>query len=99
MENGVTSKLGETVWKTATALVAGARLDFADPVEGNVASHFAFNEGSAAVIYQVRLKVVKDEITEIESMAVRRGDAANGFFNVNNMKPEMVFLTPIDPAK
>ena len=99
MENGVTSKLGETVWKTATMLVQGARLDFADPVEGNVASQFAFNEGSAPVIYQVRLKVVKQEITEIESMAVRRGDAANGFFNVAKMTPEMVFSQAIDPAK
>jgi hypothetical protein len=99
MENGVASMLGETVWKTATALVPDARLDFADPVEGNVASHFVFNEGTTPVIYQVRLKVVKQEITEIETMTVRRQGAANGFFNVANMKPEAVFLQPIDPAK
>jgi hypothetical protein len=98
-ENGVMTTLGETVWKTAMSLVEGARLDFADPVEGNVASQFAFNESGGQVIYQVRLKVVKQEITEIEAMAVRRRDAANGFFNVNNMKPEMVFLQTIDPAK
>jgi len=98
-ENGVASMLGETVWKTATMLVPDTRLDFADPVEGNVASQFVFNEGSTPVIYQVRLKVVKQEITEIETMAVRQRGAANGFFNVANMKPEAVFLQPIEPAK
>lgn len=30
-------------------------------------------------------------ITEIESMTVRRRGAANGFFNVQNMKPQSVF--------
>jgi hypothetical protein len=97
-ENGVESKLGETVWKTATALMPEARLDFADPVEGQVASQFVFNEGSTPVIYQVRLKVVSGEITEIESMAVRRAGAANGFFNPAAMKPEPVFLQEIDAS-
>jgi hypothetical protein len=98
-ENGVISMLGETVWQTASMLVADTRLDFADPAEGQVASHFVFNEAnSMPVIYQVRLKVVEHEITEIETMAVRRQGAANGFFNVANMKPEPVFLQPVSPA-
>jgi hypothetical protein len=98
-ENGVESKLGETLWKTATMLVPDERLDFADPMVGNVASQLVINEGSAPVIYQVRLKVANGEITEIEAMAVRRQGAANGFFNPAKMKPEPVFLQQIDPAK
>ncbi|HET6338675.1 MAG TPA: hypothetical protein VFG30_35895 [Polyangiales bacterium] len=98
-ENGVVSMLGDTIWKTVTGLVAGARLDFADPLMGQVASQLVVSEGSAPVIYQVRLKVVNHEITEIESMAVRRQGAANGFFNAEKMKPEPVFLQAIDPAK
>lgn len=98
-ENGMDSKLGDTIWKTATMLVADERLDFADPTNGNVASQVVINEGSAPVLYQVRLKVVDHLITEIESMAVRRQGAANGFFNPANMKPEAVFLQKIDPAK
>jgi hypothetical protein len=98
-ENGVESKLGETLWKTATMLVPDERLDFADPMLGNVASQLVINEGTAPVIYQVRLKVANGEITEIEAMAVRRQGAANGFFNPAKMKPEAVFLQPIDPAK
>jgi hypothetical protein len=97
-ENGVEAKLGETVWMTAKELVAGARLDFADPQEGQVTSQLVFNEtNSMPVIYQVRLKVVANEITEIESMAVRRATAANMFFNTQNMKPEAVFLQAIPP--
>lgn len=98
-ENGVLSELGETVWQSASELVPDTRLDFADPLEGQVASQFVFNEnGSTPVIYQVRLKVVTGEITEIEAMAVRQRGAANGFFNVQNMKPEAAFLAPVDPA-
>jgi hypothetical protein len=98
-ENGVEAKLGETLWKTATMLVPDERLDFADPMVGNVATHVVINEGTSPVIYQVRLKVANGEITEIEAMAVRRQGAANGFFNPAKMKPEAVFLQPIDPAK
>lgn len=97
-ENGVESELGATVWQSATQLVADARLDFADPEQGQVASQLVFDEGSSPVIYQVRLAVVAREITEIETMAVRRVGAANGFFNPAAMKPEAVFLEPIDPA-
>ncbi|MET0387329.1 MAG: hypothetical protein ABW321_15280 [Polyangiales bacterium] len=99
-ENGEESKLGETVWQTAMTLVPEARLDFADPQEGQVASQFVFEEGaSSPVIYQVRLKVADQQITEIETMAVRRQGAANGFFNVANMTPQPVFLEAVDPAK
>lgn len=51
------------------------------------------------VIYQVRLKVVAREITEIETMAVRRAGAANGFFNVQAMKPEPAFLAMVPADK
>ena len=98
-DNGAAAKLGEGLWTTATALQAGRRLDFADPQEGQVASQVGLDEGSANVIYQVRLKVVNHEITEIESMTVRQRGAANGFFSPENMKPEPVFLQAIDPAK
>jgi hypothetical protein len=99
-ENGAVVKLGDGLWKTASALVPDERLDFADPTVGNVTSQLVVNEsGTTPVIYMVRLKVVNQEITEIESMAVRQSGAANGFFNAMNLKPEAVFLQAIDPAK
>lgn len=99
-ENGVATKLGETLWKTASSLMPKARLDFADPVEGQVATQVVVQEnGSTPVLYMARLKVVKHEITEIEAMSVRQQDAANGFFNAMKLVPEAVFLQPIDPSK
>lgn len=105
-DNGVAAKLGEGLWKTAVSIDNGKRLDFADPVQKNVATQVVINEAggdsgggcggdSGAVIYQVRLKVEQSVITEIESMTVRRSGAANGFFNVQNMKPESVFTEAI----
>jgi hypothetical protein len=96
-DNGVAARLGEGLWTTATSIDDQKRLDFADPQLGNVASQVVVNEGgggcgdSSAVIYQVRLKVAQNRITEIESMTVRRSGAANGFFNVENMAPQPVF--------
>lgn len=99
-ENGVEAKLGETLWKTASELVPDARLDFADPVEGQVATQLVVHEnGTTPVLYMVRLKVVARQITEIEAMAVRRQGAANGFFNAMNLVPAPVFLQTIEPAQ
>ena len=98
-ENGVVIHLGDGLWKTASALVPDERLDFADPTVGQVASQLVVDEnGTTPVIYMVRLKVVTGQITEIESMAVRQGDAANGFFQPSNLKPQAVFTQPIDPS-
>ena len=98
-ENGVVIRLGDGLWKTASALVPDERLDFADPTAGQVASQLVVDEnGTTPVIYMARLKVVSGEITEIESMAVRQADAANGFFQPANLKPQPVFTETIDPS-
>jgi hypothetical protein len=97
-DNGVSAKPGDGLWKTATMLVSGERLDFADPVTHNVATQCVINEGSTPVMYEVRLKVDAGEITEIESITVRQADAANGFFDPSNVKPQPVFAQVPDPA-
>jgi hypothetical protein len=98
-ENGVVAKLGDNLFKTGTMVLNDHRLDYADPVEGNVGTQVVVNEGMTGVIHMARLKVVKHEVTEIETMTVRRADAANGFFNLEAMKPEMVFLQEIPADK
>jgi hypothetical protein len=97
-DNGVEAKLGEGLFASGTMVLDDHRLDFADPTTGNVTTHVVINEGSEGVIYQARLKVEKHEITEVELMTVHRQGAANGFFNIENMKPEAVFLqeVPVD---
>lgn len=98
--NGVIATLGDGLWGTASQLDAEKRLDFADFLDGQVATQTVVMEnGTVPVIYQVRLKVVEGEITEIESIEVRQRDAANGFFNVDTMKPEPVFLQEIEPSR
>ncbi len=109
-DNGVAAELGQGLWATAVSIDNEKRLDFADPVQKNVASQVVINEtsgenaggcggnaanGTTPVIYQVRLKVEQNMITEIEAMTVRRKNAANGFFNVKNMKPESVFTQSV----
>jgi hypothetical protein len=98
-DNGVVGKLGDGLFKTGTMVLSDHRLDFADPMVGNVATHVVVNEGSMGVIYGARLKVEKQEITEVETMTVRRQGAANGFFNIDNMKPEAVFLQEVPADK
>lgn len=88
-ENDAKGDLTATVWKTAMKISDDTRLDFADPQEGQVASQFVFTETDGTqVIYQVRLKVTANKITEIESMAARDGDQ---FFNPAGMATPAVF--------
>jgi hypothetical protein len=99
-ENGVVSKLGDGLWKTASGLVDGLRLDYADPVDGQVGTQLVLNENSSTkIIHMVRLKVVSHEITEVETMVVRQQGAANGFFNTAKMQPERVFLQTVPTDK
>lgn len=97
--NGVNAELEDGLFMTGTMVLDDHRLDYADPVVGNVGTQVVINEGSTGVIYMVRLKVEKHEITEVETMTVRRQGAANGFFNIDNMKPEAVFLEEIPAEK
>lgn len=95
-DNGMPAMPGDGIWKTASMLVADERLDYADPVTHNVGSQCVINEGSTPAMYEVRLKVDDGQITEIESMTVHQADAANGFFDPANLKPQPVFLQPPD---
>jgi hypothetical protein len=98
-DNGVAAKPGDGLWKTATLLVPDERLDFADPVNHNVATQCVINEGSMPVMYEARLKYEAGQITEVESITVRQQGAANGFFTPANVKPQPVFAQMPDSAK
>lgn len=99
-ENGMPAQIGQGLWTTASKLEPDTKLQYADPMTGQVGTQIVVDEnGATPVLYQMRLKVVDREITEIESMAVRQADAANGFFSVPGMKPEPVFTQAIDPGQ
>jgi hypothetical protein len=97
-ENGTSAMLGSGLWQTATGVRQETRLDFGDPVEGQVGSQLVMEEnGSSPVLLQVRLKVVKHEITEIETIVMRAGAGIG--FDADGMVPFEIFKQPIDPAK
>lgn len=69
-ENGADTPLGDGLWKTATGL-GSYRIDFADPVSGNVGSIVEVLEGEGRVTIAIRLKVDRGRISEIETVLGR----------------------------
>lgn len=69
-EDTVTLKLGEGLWKTATAL-RPYRLDFIDVRQGVAGAFAVVEEGPSPAMLVLRLKVADRTITEIETMVVR----------------------------
>ena len=66
-EDTVQMKVGEGLWKNATRL-REYRLDVLDIRQGVAASQVVIEEGDNPVLLQLRLKVVDEKITEIETM-------------------------------
>jgi len=95
-ENGVELKLGEGLWQMASGVRDGTRLDFADPVQGQVGSQLVVETGSSAKGYSVRLKVVESRISEVKTCVPGNTEAP---VNLMGFVPDPIFLQPIDPAK
>ena len=69
-EDTVEMRLGEGLWKTATAL-RPYRQDFIDVREGVAGTHTVVEEDGRPVLVALRLKVFGLAISEVESMVVR----------------------------
>jgi hypothetical protein len=69
-ENTVDIKLGEGLWKTGTELT-DYRQDILDPAWGIAGTHVVLKEGENTILLLVRLKVVDQKITEIETQVAR----------------------------
>ena len=69
-EDTVEMPLGEGLWKTASGL-GTFRQDIIDVRAGVAGTHVVMQEKGAAVLFQVRLKVVSGKISEIETTVVR----------------------------
>jgi hypothetical protein len=63
-------RLGEGLWKSASR-IRPYRQDFLDVRQGVAASHVVVEEEGSPVLLVLRLKVVDNKITEVETMAVR----------------------------
>jgi hypothetical protein len=95
-ENGTEREIGQGLWQMASGVREGTRLDFADPVEGQVGSQLVIESGSAASGVNLRLKVVEGLITEVETVVVGSGTAVTPVFA--GFVPDPIFSQPIDPA-
>jgi hypothetical protein len=76
-ENGVDLPLPDGLWRTVDS-VGVYRLSVADPKEGAIGFFVKAQENGAPVLVATRLRVVKRQITEIESNAARLGATVGG---------------------
>jgi hypothetical protein len=95
-EDGVPLKLGDALWATATGLGA-YKLYFAEPAAGAVGAFVLVQENGTPAILELRLKVVKRQITEIETLVARK--ETTSFLNTDNLiVPRPVFLETVPAA-
>jgi hypothetical protein len=103
-ENGVDLTLPDGLWRTV-GKVSPYRLVVADPKEGSVGFFIKADENGTTVLVGTRLKVVKQEITEIESYGARLSNTVGGA-NAALFGPEILgdttrkqFVTAMAPEK
>lgn len=103
-ENGQALQPGQGLWATASAIAisddglsnlgvvsSAYRLYFADPASGEAAYFGAFTEKGAPGMMMLRLKAVARQITEIETVVVRR-DAVSKLDTKGFSQPEPTLL-------
>ncbi len=84
-------KLGEGIWKTVSHL-REYRRDILDVRQGVAVSFVVVEEDSSPVLFVVRLKIVDQKITEVETMAVH-GQKEGMIFNTANLQTASKMMT------
>jgi len=88
---------GDALWKTAAKVVTRREV-FADPQTGQAAFWGVIDEGGSPVMLSARLKIENDRVTEIETIAARRG--SHSLFAPDAFAATApAFQRPLDPAK
>jgi hypothetical protein len=88
-ENNVMLQLGDGLWATADGL-GSYKLYIDDPARGEVGYYGAIDENHTPDILGARLKVVNQEVTEIEVL-VARPQSSNGPFAADSLKEKPIF--------
>jgi hypothetical protein len=95
-ENTIPLVLGDGLWATASDMPT-YKLYVADPQSGQVGLFGFMKENGFPILISSRLKVVKEQITEIEDIVVREGER---FFNPEYFKkPRQIFLDALKPGE
>lgn len=84
-EDNVVRPVGQGLWRTATR--AGTfRQDLLDVRAGVAGMHAVIDEGNRSVLFLLRLRVVSQRITEIETVVVRTAAEGSGILRVDNLR-------------
>jgi hypothetical protein len=94
-ENDVPLRLGEALWRTATA-IGGYKLTFADPASGNVAFMGTIRENGRPAALVLRLQVDAGRIAEAETLVLRNETTALNLEKAGS--PDPVLLETVAPA-
>ena len=93
-ENAVNKRLGDGLWKSATALGQVQRR-YIDPVSGQAAYYGTLMEGDKAAVVTGRVRVENRRIVEAEWYVARNGDPGLPGANPPNLwDPEALAATP-----
>jgi hypothetical protein len=97
-ENTQVLKLGEGLWKNASA-IRPYRQDFLDEREGVTVSLIVAEEGGMPVLFTLRLKIVDKKIAEVETM-VTRSREEGAIFDINELQtPRPALSAEVAPSQ
>jgi hypothetical protein len=92
-EDGVPLELGDGLWATASGL-SNYKVYFDEPAAGGAGVFALAQENGTPVILHVRLKIVNQKITEIETLVARK--ETTSLFGTDNLtEPRPVFLESV----
>jgi len=95
-EDGVALKLGDALWATVSG-VGPYKLYFAEPEAGAAGAYAVVQENGTPAILMVRLKVVRRQISEVETLVARKETTA--ILNPENLtEPRPIFLEDVPAA-
>jgi hypothetical protein len=95
-EDGVSLKLGDGLWATASGL-GTYKLYFAEPEAGAAGVFALVQENGNPAILELRMKVVNHQITEIETLVARK-ETTSLFKPEGLIEPRPAFLEPVPAA-
>jgi hypothetical protein len=95
-ENDVPLRLGEALWRTATA-IGGYKLTLADPASGNVAFMGTIRENGQPASLVLRLRIDEGRIAEAETLVLRNATTAANLEKAG--APDPLLLETVAPAE
>ena len=95
-ENAQVLQIGDGIWNNTVEPPQGYQLVVADPTTGQAGFFMLAKENTNPVWLSGRLKVEAQQITELETVVIRKGV---GFGNFDRAAPEPVWDTLLEPAQ